>query len=1647
MSFSGTVPVPASDAHGVAEVEHLFSWTLPILTDPASDVSTTLRALTAVATFIESESAVSPLEPFIASAVQACQGLLEDEATSAVLLPPLLSILRSASHRFPRFFNPHFEEIVDLLLGWAMEPSISATDRRLLTRCLSNFNPQWLRTRDFTHNVLSKLLGDIESEAKRCLGLRAGHSQSGASVQLGRDSTSAHAISKERLLSLTLCFSAVLEGFVPVHGHVSTDPPAATSQRVPLVDFSQRWLQLLQQQLLPKDTNKQAVSRRGSGPISGGVEELNDDWLATVQPGDAWEWESTWWSAFAFLLQATADCGAADVAFLQALHNQAVPLLNITAAFPRRCPPASLSHILQCHLAILNCFAKLPASPGVEGSQALIDAPAYLSLRLPPSPSPRALSLLLCYGPLSPLPSLRLHPHPAVAAAACANLLSLACLSPPPPSSSSPDTSKAIRQRMATPSTLTPLRFLSTEIGTCLHRLGVTTSPTWLLAGLMSGPGERQRQRHYARHVRRRRHSRGGQRRVRRVAGRRVMQLRAKRERVRGSARRCGDGRREEAPGRLSGADAGLVGREREGAWRGMSEVEAKALLSFDLLAVAAAVKRHAEVWVAAHGSCRGEMKGEAATSTGVEAAKIRGMISSSGSSRSSNAADAGGRETPAQTVAQAGETCGDVTQTRAAELCLVDGCGHALQPVAEWVEEVEEGFRQLVSSLWPFPDCQLAALRGLRVLSLASEELCDAGREAEWVADGGRNAEEKGVESVLQAGADSCESGGFPVRQSGAAAGAPCVWDHSWRDIAEALAPTDTASLAMKAEGLSWVVEILVRERRRRANNHSSGSYRADELKLLPRWLPPVLFSRILFFLTHSYPALRATSARTLLALAAAGHLSASQAAAAADVAAVQAGGDPSGEVMAAMQQLLVGTASAVGAVITRDNDDSHGVDDDGADGDWNGDVVTACAEGWQQGGAAGHMACAGDKAGAGRIREGRVDDARRDGVGVAVKHWAPPVNHVSLRPPMLGLLINFLARRKQTLPPDWLPRLFLTLSLSASDSSASTKLPSRDASDPGVRGGAGGDGGGGGGARAAGQSSAQQHGSKLMEKNRAQRELDQACEAALLNDSLSAHWAAQLAARQCVAARLRTPIGGASATFASFERMLHDAVRAVSRPVSFPPLHTAQASTAPDSGSNPSAPNTTSAAYQPSPDTLPSLTPTPASLCVGAQLALDQSEPRDHLLAVHALPTFLEALERQVWAAAAGTVLFSPPAGAGGVTVAATQAGNGGGTANGAAAAATSGASGTGVGLGFFQANRRVCEEWFGRLRVATLHLSMATGSPEGVVCHGCARLREMKLMEGSYFPTPRPGVGESGMGRERAGASVSNAVSTADADGAPSTPPAAETLGPAHAHLKQQQQQQRLLLQRSAEVIHVVSHMAEALLSLRDADSLHGLHAWLTSHIPEHVNAADEGEGRHSEAAAATGSSAGSSACSGTEPLGGAASQASSGSGSGSGSEEKGSGVPSVAAALAGASSSDQLSPWLVMRLQARVLAGMAREAEGRIEEASQEYLGGLHVYLSSTGTGGALAAVAAAAAATSGDGSVPAAACSGDGNSSTGHISGSGRTHSSSAGSTSAISSPASSLAAVLFCRAVDVLSVAGEGEALRQLMSLVREARG
>lgn len=55
--------------------------------------------------------------------------LLESEATPPALLAPLLRLLVRCSRCVPTALLPLWEDLVDILLGWSLEPSLSDADR------------------------------------------------------------------------------------------------------------------------------------------------------------------------------------------------------------------------------------------------------------------------------------------------------------------------------------------------------------------------------------------------------------------------------------------------------------------------------------------------------------------------------------------------------------------------------------------------------------------------------------------------------------------------------------------------------------------------------------------------------------------------------------------------------------------------------------------------------------------------------------------------------------------------------------------------------------------------------------------------------------------------------------------------------------------------------------------------------------------------------------------------------------------------------------------------------------------------------------------------------------------------------------------------------------------------------------------------------------------------------------------------------------------------------------------------------------------------------------------------------------------------------------------------------------------------------
>lgn len=168
-------------------VDRFIGWALPLLRvgDGPSEL-----ALESLREFL-SVGDIGAIERYALPVLKACQELLEDERTSLSLLHRLLGVLTLISLKFFRCFQPHFVDIVDLLLGWAMVPDLAETDRRTIMDSFLQFQKHWVNNLPFSLGLLSKFLGDMD-------------------VML-QDASPGTPQQRQRLLVLLSCFSTVLQ--------------------------------------------------------------------------------------------------------------------------------------------------------------------------------------------------------------------------------------------------------------------------------------------------------------------------------------------------------------------------------------------------------------------------------------------------------------------------------------------------------------------------------------------------------------------------------------------------------------------------------------------------------------------------------------------------------------------------------------------------------------------------------------------------------------------------------------------------------------------------------------------------------------------------------------------------------------------------------------------------------------------------------------------------------------------------------------------------------------------------------------------------------------------------------------------------------------------------------------------------------------------------------------------------------------------------------------------------------------------------------------------------------------------------------------------------------------------------------------------
>ncbi|KAM3220199.1 hypothetical protein P3S67_019940 [Capsicum chacoense] len=169
-------------------VDRFIGWALPLLSTVVD--GTTDLALEGLREFLNVGD-VAAVERFALPILKACQELLEDERTSLSLLRRLLAVLTLISLKFFRCFQPHFVDVVDLLLGWAMIPDLAESDRRVIMDSFLQFQKYWVNNMQFPLGLLSKFLGDMDV--------------------LLQDASPGSSQQFQRLLALLSCFSTVLQ--------------------------------------------------------------------------------------------------------------------------------------------------------------------------------------------------------------------------------------------------------------------------------------------------------------------------------------------------------------------------------------------------------------------------------------------------------------------------------------------------------------------------------------------------------------------------------------------------------------------------------------------------------------------------------------------------------------------------------------------------------------------------------------------------------------------------------------------------------------------------------------------------------------------------------------------------------------------------------------------------------------------------------------------------------------------------------------------------------------------------------------------------------------------------------------------------------------------------------------------------------------------------------------------------------------------------------------------------------------------------------------------------------------------------------------------------------------------------------------------
>ena len=159
------------------------------LANLAEDEQTKLLHITSLHGYLDNGNPVT-LAVTVPSIIISIQGYLDEIPGSQYkLLPPTVIFLAKISAQFPRIFDPYFQDIVDLLVGWTLDADLPHGIKKNITVHFTKFEALWVQHLPFSTTLFGRLAADMESLATAITDENIG-----------------------RLLSLASCFVGVAEG-------------------------------------------------------------------------------------------------------------------------------------------------------------------------------------------------------------------------------------------------------------------------------------------------------------------------------------------------------------------------------------------------------------------------------------------------------------------------------------------------------------------------------------------------------------------------------------------------------------------------------------------------------------------------------------------------------------------------------------------------------------------------------------------------------------------------------------------------------------------------------------------------------------------------------------------------------------------------------------------------------------------------------------------------------------------------------------------------------------------------------------------------------------------------------------------------------------------------------------------------------------------------------------------------------------------------------------------------------------------------------------------------------------------------------------------------------------------------------------------